>query len=152
MRLIEASEGKGVFRPRGRSAVLLVEQEISRMPQQVELPVKHEFAPSVYSRTLFIPKGGALAGRIHKHEHFNIVLSGTIAVLTEKGEKIIKGPAMFKGPPGVKRAGYALEDTVWVTVHPNPTEERNPDKLVEMLTVDSFEDLEDYVIEGEIVE
>ena len=59
---------------------------------------------------------------------------------------------MFKGPPGVKRAGIALEDTVWVTIHPNPTEERDPDKLVEMLTVDSFEDLEDYVIEGEIAE
>lgn len=150
MRLIEASEG-GKLAVSGRRAVMLVEQEVARLPQ-LKLHVEHKFAPGVYTRWLYIPKGTVLTGRIHKHEHFNVVLAGTIEVMTESGYRKVHAGEMFKSPAGVKRAGYAHADTIWTTIHPNPTDERDPAKLEEMLTVASFEELNEHIIEGEFTE
>lgn len=130
---------------------MLVEERVRQL-DQLKLHVEHKFAPGVYTRTLYIPKGTVLTGRIHKHEHFNVVLTGTIEVLTEDGYRKVTAPAMFKSPAGVKRAGFAHEDTIWTTIHANPTDERNIEKLEEMLTVTSYEELKEYIIEGEIIE
>jgi len=73
-------------------------------------------------------------------------------VMTEDGYRKVSAPAFFKSPVAVKRALYAHEDTIWTTIHANPTEERDPDKLYEMLTVARYEDLDEHIIEGEIVE
>ncbi len=89
------------------------------LPDQVDLDelTTHHFAPGVYARELFIPKGVVLTGKIHKTEHINIVSQGKIAVATEDGQKIIEAPCIFVSKPGTKRAGYALEDTTWITIH-----------------------------------
>lgn len=150
MRLIEVSTGTDLA-PVGRGAVMLVEREVGRLPQ-VRLHVEHKYAPGIYTRHLYIPKGTVLAGKIHKYEHFNIVLVGTIEVLTESGVRKLVAPAMFKSPAGIKRAGYTFEDTIWVTVHPNPTDEHDIDKLEKLLTVDTFEELKEHIIDGEIIE
>lgn len=135
--------------PVGKEAVLEVEKQIKQLPQ-IELPLKHEFAPGVYARSMFIPKGTILAGKIHKYAHFNVVLKGDIEILTEHGVKRIKAPAMFVSPAGIKRAGYAYEDTVWVTIH--ATDETDPDKIEAAVTVDDYAELNKDVIEGDFQE
>lgn len=103
----------------------------------VDLPVKHHFSRGVYARELFIPKGTVLVGKIHKYSQINIVNLGDISVLTEDGVKRVKAGATIVSPAGIKRAGYAHEDTVWTTIH--GTHETDLDKLEDELIAVSFE-------------
>lgn len=109
----------------------------------VDLPVKHHFSRGVYARELFIPKGTVLVGKIHKFSQINIVSKGDISVLTEDGIKRVKSGTTIVSPPGVKRAGYAHEDTIWTTIH--GTQETDLDKLEDELIAASFEDYDAFV-------
>lgn len=107
---------------------------------QIEIKTTHYFAKGIYAREIFIPKGVLLTGKIHKTEHLNIVSQGKIAVVTEFGQKIIEAPCTLVSEPGTKRAGLALEDTVWTTIH--GTNETDLEKLELELIADSHEALE----------
>lgn len=84
-----------------------------------EALTSHYFAPGVYIRELRIPAGTCLTGKIHKSAHLNVVSAGRIHVLTEHGVREIVGPCVLRSDAGIKRVGYAIEDTVWLCVHPN---------------------------------
>lgn len=84
----------------------------------VEIRTKHLFAPGIYAREIFIPKGVAVVGALHKTEHLSIVSAGKILVASEAGRVILEAPHTFVAQAGMKRCGYALEDTVWTTFHP----------------------------------
>lgn len=79
--------------------------------------VQHTFAPGCYTRTMFIPKGTLIVGKIHRHAHTNIVSCGAVEVLTEWGVQGYTAFSIFVSEPGTKRVVHALEDTVWSTVH-----------------------------------
>lgn len=104
----------------------------------VTIEPKHHFAKGLYAREIFIPKGTLLTGKIHKHEHLNIVSKGDISVLTEAGPQRIKAPFTIVSMPGTKRVGYAHEDTVWTTIH--ATEETDLEKIEAELIAESYED------------
>jgi len=55
--------------------------------------------------------------------------------------EVYKGFAIFSSPAGSKRASVALEDTIWITVHANPDNERDVDKLEARLVTNNFEEL-----------
>lgn len=112
---------------------------LATMPQ-VEMPVTHRFARGVYCRELLIPQGTVLTGRIHKYSQINILLKGDISVLTEQGVKRLQAPVVFESPPGAKRAGYAHEDTVWLTIC--GTQTTDPDTLEDELTTRSYAEYE----------
>lgn len=103
----------------------------------VEMPLRHSFIPGGYARELTIPAGVLLVGHIHKDPCFNFVTKGHITVLTEEGIREIVAPASFPSSAGVKRVGYTHEETVWTTVH--VTDETDPDKMIEALTVPDYE-------------
>lgn len=86
------------------------------MPQ-LDLPVKHHFSKGIYARELFIPKGCALTGKIHKYAQLNVLCSGDLSVLTENGIKRVTPPFIVVSPAGTKRIAYAHEDSVWLTIH-----------------------------------
>jgi len=110
---------------------------------QVHIDVNHRFNGGIYAREITIPKGTLLTGRIHKFDHFDIMLSGDISVSTDTGEvKRLTGLNVMEGKAGKKRAGYAHEDTHWITFH--CAEERNPEEMYEFLTCGSFEELEEF--------
>jgi len=105
-----------------------------------ELPVDHCFSPGVYGRVLHIPAGNIIVGRIHKEPCLNILLCGDIVIRMDDGSKArMSAPFVFKSEAGRQKIGVALTDTVWMTVHPNPADETDPDKLVALYTVDTFE-------------
>ena len=60
---------------------------------------------------------------------------------TEDVVEVYKGFAIFSSPAGSKRASVALEDTIWITVHANPDNERDVDKLEARLVTNNFEEL-----------
>jgi hypothetical protein len=124
-----------------REKVLRLEQELLR-GETIDLPVNHHFAQGLYARELFIPKGTVLTGKIHRFEQINIISQGEISVLTEDGIVRIKAPYTLVSPPGTKRVGYAHEDTVWTTIHPNPGDETDLEALEARLIAPCFDVLE----------
>src|SRR5690242_10773992 len=89
-----------------------------------ELTLTHYFAPidpnygcCTYARQIFLPKGSAVIGKIHRHAHLNFLMKGKVSVNTEFGVKYLEAPCTFVSEPGLKRAVYAETDAVWVTVH-----------------------------------
>jgi len=83
----------------------------------LDMEPNHYFAHGTYTRELFIPKGTVIAGKIHKNDCIAIIVYGHVKVTTDKGDYDIKGPKVLVTGSGSKGV-YALEDTLWVTVHP----------------------------------
>jgi hypothetical protein len=112
-----------------RQDVLAVEQGIKDRVASGELvsddsPLKHYFSPvdekygcCAYAREILLRKGSLVIGKIHKHQHLNIISKGKVTVFTEFGKKELEGPCTFVSEIGLKRAVYAQEDTIWTTIH-----------------------------------
>lgn len=124
--------------PTLREKVLRLEDALRTFPQIPE-DVHHHFAPGIYMRELRIPQGAVLTGKIHRTEHMNILAQGEISVLTEHGVQRLSAPCVIKSSPGIKRAGYAHTDVVWICVH--ATTETDLEKLEQDLIAPSFEAL-----------
>lgn len=126
--------------PTVRGKIDRLESMMKQSEGQVELGPVHYFAKGLYAREIRIPKGTLLTGKIHKHEHLNIISQGEISVLTENGPQRIKAPCTIISQPGTKRVGYAHEDTVWTTIH--ATDETEVEKIDNALVVDTYEQYE----------
>jgi hypothetical protein len=107
-----------------------LEEEIAKLPP-VETKTTHQFAKGLYIRSLFIPAGTFLTGKLHKSEHLSICAQGDITVLTPEGMKRVQAPHVVVCPAGTKRAAYTHTDTLWINVH--ATHERDLDKLEALL-------------------
>ncbi len=84
-------------------------------------PLVHKFCDGMYVREIFIPAGVLLTGKIHRHEHPNFLLQGTVSMITEDGGLIMmSAPQSLISTKGCKRAIYTMTDVRWVTVHLNP--------------------------------
>lgn len=113
-----------------------------------DCPVQHVFAPGTYSREITMPEGMLIVGRLHRHAHVNILSKGRCRVLTEFGAEELVAPCIFMSEAATKRVVYIIEDTVWTTVHHNPTDERDVQKLLLLLSAEEYADIE---IQGELV-
>lgn len=127
-----------------RRRICIYEEIISQF-EQIEIPVSQYFSCGIYVREITIPKNCYLTGKIHKHPCISIVMTGEMEVVTEAGPKIIKAGMIFESPAGVKRAGRALSDCRWLTIHPYNGEPRNEKEMADLITVDSFDLLENKV-------
>jgi hypothetical protein len=99
-----------------REQILALEEKLAQMPQ-VECELDHIFSDGLYVRSMHIPAGTALTGKVHKRDHVNFLMKGTIRVLTDDGMKLLKAPQIIPSKKGIKRAGFALTDVTWTTVH-----------------------------------
>lgn len=99
-----------------RSQIDRLEAELKSLPQ-VDIPVQNDFAPGLYVRTIKVPKGATLTGKVHATEHVFIISKGSMLIATEDGKRVVKAPFQCIGKPGMKRVGYALEDTVCTNIH-----------------------------------
>jgi len=136
-----------------RRKIYALEEAIGEV-EQIDLKITHHFAPGVYAREMFIPAGVMLTGKIHKFKHLNIISQGEIRVLTEEGAKTIKAPCTLVSEAGTKRAGLAITDTIWTTIH--PTDETDLIKIEEQVIAKTHEDVpnighnKDITIEGDL--
>ncbi len=114
--------------------------------QPVVCTWRHYFSPGIYIREITMPAGSIITGQIHRHEHLNIIVRGDVHVITQDGwKRITVAPGehfVMSSPAGMKRALRTYAETTWMTVHLNPTNETDPDKLVSMLTAVDFEHFE----------
>jgi hypothetical protein len=139
-----------------RESVMVVEQGIKDKIASGEvedtLPdclLTHHFTPKddkygchTYAREMLIPKGTIIIGKIHRHQHLNFILKGQVSVATEFGKKYFTGPCVFISEVGLKRAVYAEEDTIWVTVHlTEHSGEENLEKIEQEIIAPSYEEM-----------
>lgn len=96
--------------------------------EQLEAPVTHHFSPSLYLREIFMPAGAVVIGKIHKTEHFNILVKGACLIIHDDfTREELRAPRVFVSKPGVQKVLYILEDMTWMTTH--VTEETDLVKL-----------------------
>jgi hypothetical protein len=139
-----------------RQDILTVQDGLNKMIEEgviestlEDCVVKHYFAPKdekygccTYAREMLIPKGTLIIGKIHKHEHLNIISKGKVVVYTEFGEKHLEAPITFVSEIGLKRSVYAIEDTLWTTIHLTQfVGEENLDKIEEEVIAPDYEQM-----------
>lgn len=102
-----------------REAIGALETVMAQFPQ-VEQPVTHHFTEGQYAREIFNPRHSLIVTKTHKQGNVSFIPKGRLLVITEEGQKELTGGMWFTTKPGTKRVIFALEDTQFVTVHPNP--------------------------------
>ena len=112
--------------------VQALQDAMLEMPQY-EPPTEHLFHGGMYCRQVWRPAGCTIVGKVHKKEHFYVVVSGTICVTTDDGVQTVTGPKVLCSRPGTKRAVYAVTDALCMTFHvaDAQTVEEAEDELVE---------------------
>lgn len=98
------------------AGIVRLEAEMRELPQ-VEIPTTHDFAPGLYVRTITIPAGATLTGKVHATDHVFIISRGDMTLVTEHGRQRVQAPFQVIGKAGVKRAGYAHTETVCTNIH-----------------------------------
>lgn len=134
-----------------RERIMDFEDKLAQHPDAVLgdadiCPLTHKFTDGIYVREIFIPKGTYIVGKIHKHEHPNFLMSGTVEVVTESGGfETLKGPLSMISPAGTKRALRAITDLVWITVHHNPTNTQDLAELEKIVIAPSFDEYHRFI-------
>jgi len=99
------------------------------IPVVNEIPITHKFADGIYIRQMDMKKGQIVVGAVHKHLHAWFLMTGRV-LINDNGEKIEHiAPCYTISKPGAKRVIYAVEDSIFVNVHKNPTNTKDIKEL-----------------------
>ena len=93
----------------------IIEKVILAAPQ-VDLQTTHHIVDGHYYRTILVPAGVVLTGARHRHDHTNIC-TGDITVSTDEGMRRLTGHHVMRTKAGMKRVGFAHQNTVWITIY-----------------------------------
>ena len=110
-----------------------VQKQLSESPDVIDVPVQHHFAPGVYMRQMDAAAGTLVVSKMHRTEHMNILLKGSLTVATEDGIQLMTAPCVLKSMPGTKLIGYFHEDSSWITIH--PTSDTDLEKIEQQVIV-----------------
>ena len=124
------------------SVVRDVQQQITDNAELIDVPVDHHFAPGLYMRQMNAKAGTLVVSKMHRTEHMNILLTGSLTVATEDGIELLKAPLVIKSMPGTKRIGYFHEDSSWITVHPTQTTDLD---LIEQQVIVPDEEIDQFL-------
>lgn len=122
-------DGRMVLQPRKDDARAKIQHALGVALQGVgdgtlvsaDCPLTHSYIDGVYVRTIFIPAGTRIIGKIHKHAHANILSQGRARVFTpDGGVEMLEGPRVMVSPAGCQRIVDAETDLVWTTIHATP--------------------------------
>ena len=99
-----------------RQRVQALQMAISELPQY-QPETKHLFHGGMYCRQVWRQAGALIVGKVHRKEHFYMVVFGTVAITTDDGVQSVTGPYLLCSKPGTKRAVYAETDALCMTFH-----------------------------------
>lgn len=85
--------------------------------EQVEIEIIHKFTNDMYIRQAIIPKDMLIVGKRHKYETLNILLKGKMIIYDGVESIEVTAPFLVVSKPYTKKAGIALEDSIWCNVH-----------------------------------
>jgi hypothetical protein len=121
-----------------RAKIMALQEAMVGVLDQAGIDREQELV-HVYAREILLPAGLTIVGKIHKHAHLNMLMKGRVSVFTEKGREDFTGPLTMVSKAGTKRAVYAHEDTVWVTVH--LTQSTDLDEIEDEIIAKDFDEL-----------
>lgn len=101
-------------------------------------PLTHSFSDGVYIREMSMLKDGVVIGKIHNRSHTWFLMKGTLKIANEDGVVTYTAPTYVNAKAGSKRIIMALEDSVFINIHPNPDNIKDTDKLEKMLTCETY--------------
>jgi len=108
-----------------------------------DIPIKHSFADQIYIRQMDMKQGQFVIGAIHNHQHAWFLMKGRV-LINNNGEEIEHiAPCYTVSEPGSKRFIYALEDSIFVNVHKNPSNTKDIEKLekeIVSFTIEKFKE------------
>lgn len=97
-----------------------------------EAQITHAFADGVAARQLSLKAGSLATARRHLRRHVCLLTQGQMTIWQEgQEERVLDAPAMFVAEAGDCFMGYAHEDSVWVTIFPNPEGLIDPEALLD---------------------
>lgn len=108
----------------------------------IENPFKQAdvFSDGVYARTLFMPKGSLVIGKLHKTRHLNFIIKGKAWVWLNGIKQYIEAPMMLESLENTRKCLIIEEDMVWTTVH--ATDKKDTDSIEEdIIQETSMEDI-----------
>lgn len=99
-----------------RERVDRLQAELAQLEQYVPV-TKNTFHGGMLCREVWRDADTLVVGKVHKHEHFYMVVSGTLVVTTDEGVERITGPQLVLSKAGTKRAVYSETATHTITFH-----------------------------------
>jgi len=109
-----------------------------------DMKYRHWFAPELYGREITMPANLALTTMIHASENIAILSKGSMTIYSEAGTQYVEAPFTMITKIGTKRAIVTHSEVVFTTIHSNPDNEKDIDKLVAKMTFKTEQDFIDY--------
>ena len=151
---LSAATSSSVAALSARAKLMELQRQCQSLPDEHRMdespPLKNWLAPGIYCREIHLPGDSLVVGRIHRHDHMNILSKGSVTVFTEFGEETLNAPASFISKAGTKRAVWTHEDAIWTTIHPNPDNEQDIETLENRYTALDYAELG--MVVGELLE
>ena len=82
--------------------------------EEGEEQTKHYYGDGVYARSLLIPAGTAVVGRVHQQARICMIMQGRCTFTDEYHRKTVEAPWIGEFKAGTKTAVFAHTDTLWV--------------------------------------
>lgn len=127
-----------------RQKIIDLEGALLQQPDckfQDDMDYVHWFAPGIYVRQITIPANMALTTMVHASENIAIISKGRLTIFADGKTETVEASHTMITKVGTKRAIYTHSEVVFTTIHANPDNETDIEKLVERLT---FKDEETY--------
>ena len=99
-----------------REMVERLQREIAKRPQY-EPKTEHFFFGGMYCRSVWRDAGVLVVGKVHKKEHFYLIVQGRVKMTTDDEVVEAMAGSLFMSKPGTKRAVISLEPTLCMTFH-----------------------------------
>ena len=133
-----------------RNKIIGIEYQLlsSKNPNVVKgnssfFPLTHSFSEGIYVREMSMLKGGVVIGKIHNRSQTWFLMKGKLKIANENGTITYNAPTYVNGLAGAKRVIYALEDSVFVNVHPNPDGLTDLDEIEKKMFSCNWEEYDD---------
>lgn len=89
-------------------------------------------------------KDSVVIGKLHKFSHTWFLLKGELLISTDEGTINYIAPCYVNAPEGTKRIICAIEDSIFVNVHPNPDNITDIDELEDRLACVSYKQYDEF--------
>ena len=124
-----------------RAFVAQVQDEMLAQPNHVHFPLVNHFSHGVYARETHMLAGEGGVGKLHRFPCLNVLAKGHVRVINPADDVLVSehiAPDVWESPALTQRVIVAVEDSTWVTIHPNPEEERDIAKLEAHFTIEDM--------------
>ena len=98
--------------------------------------IRHHFvgqddAKGVYAKEIHIPRGTVLVSHSHEYDHLSVLAEGAIYLTVDGMTTRREAPAVLVIRKHLEHSLHALNDVVWLCIH--PTEETSVEKVDDVI-------------------